>query len=170
VAATIAGIAPIADARTRTLSGSCSFSGPIFPSPPITVIPEPGPHFSYNGTGACTGRFDGAMIAPIPVTVTFMNASTLFDTCELGPDLNLSGILGVRVGKIKARFPITINLVRLALAGPFVLTTPLGGRAAGTAMFTPSDPAAALRQCITTGVATATLSGRFQTLSPLVGS
>jgi hypothetical protein len=159
-----------AAAPAQTLAGSCSFTGPITPNPPITVIPKPGAHFSYAGTGTCDGTFDGAAVSAAPITVTFTNVATAFDTCELGPDFNLPGTLGVTVGSTSARFPITINLARLALFGPFTLTTPGGGRAAGTAQFEPANALQAVIQCGASGIATATLAGRFTTSAALVGA
>lgn len=159
-----------ATAPTRTLAGSCSFSGPITPKPPITIVPKPGAHFDYAGTGSCDGTFAGAAVQKLLVTVTFTNVATAFDTCELGPDFNLRGVLAVVQGTVTANFPITINLARLALFGPLSLTTPGGGNAFGTATFTPANAAQALVQCGSTGISTATLSGRFTTTSPLVGT
>ena len=156
--------------QARTLSGSCSFSGPITPKPPITVVPKPGAHFSYAGTGTCAGTFDGTAASKLPITLTFTNVETAFDTCELGPDFDLHGILAVEDGTTTTDFPITINLARLALFGPFTLTTPGGGDALGTAEFEPSNAVQALQQCATTGVATATLAGRFTTSAPLIGA
>jgi hypothetical protein len=95
---------------------------------------------------------------------------TAFDTCELGPDFNLHGTLAVQSGGTTTDFPVTINLLRLALFGPFTLTTPGGGRAAGTAQFTPAKAATAILQCGSTGIATATLAGSFTTSAPLVGA
>jgi hypothetical protein len=164
-----ASAASAADAA-QTLSGSCQFSGSIQPNPPITVVPKPGAHFSYRGSGTCSGAFDGAAAMALPVTVTFTNVATAFDTCEFGPDFNLPGTLAVSSGGISAYFAITINLARLALAGPFVLTTPGGGQAVGTAQFTPPDPAQAIGQCAGVGIGTATLSASFNTLSPLMGT
>ena len=161
---------PAASAQTATLSGSCSFSGPISPKPPITVVPKPGAHFSYAGKGACSGSFDGQAVNGAPITLTFTNVQTAFDTCELGPDFNLHGTLAVASGGITADFPVTINLLRLALFGPFTVTTPDGGRAAGTAQFSPANAAGAIVLCGSTGVATATLSGTFKTSAPLVGA
>lgn len=158
-----------AGAATHTLSGSCQFAGPISPTPPITVLPRPGAHFSYRASGACAGKLDGVDSGAIPISVLFTNVATLFDTCELGPDFNLKGILLAGVGQQPARFRITINLARLAIVGAFALTTPGHGRALGTAMFAPSNYATALQQCATTGVGAASLAASFRTLSPLVG-
>ena len=163
-------VCPAASAQTPpTLSGSCSFSGPISPNPPITVVPKPGAHFSYAGKGTCNGSFDGQAVNGVPITLTFTNVETAFDTCELGPDFNLHGTLAVASRGTTADFPVTISLLRLALFGPFTLTTPGGGRATGTAQFSPANAAGAILQCGSTGVATATLSGSFKTSAPLVG-
>jgi hypothetical protein len=163
-------LCPAALAQTSTLSGSCSFSGPITPNPPITVVPKPGAHFSYAGKGTCNGSFDDAPVAAEPIALRFTNVQTAFDTCELGPDFNLLGTLAVQSGGTTTDFPVTINLLRLALFGPFTLTTPGGGRAAGTAQFTPANATAAILQCSSTGIATATLAGSFTTSAPLVGA
>jgi hypothetical protein len=168
--ATAAAGAASAAAQPQTLSGSCQFSGPIQPNPPITVVPEPGAHFSYQGAGTCSGTFDGAATTGASTSVTFTNVATAFDTCEFGPDFNLPGTMLVHSGGMSANFAITINLARLALVGPFVLTTPGGGQALGTAQFTPPDAAQAIGQCGGSGIGTATLSGSFNTLSPLVGT
>lgn len=140
-------------AKPASFAGSCQFSGPITPMPPITLLPGPGAHFSYRGTGTCSGG--------VPITVTFRNVATLFDTCELGPDLNLRGVASIGSG----RYAITIDLLRLAVAGPFTLTTRHDGRALGIAEFSTAAP----QDCLIGGVATAVLSASFQTLSPLVG-
>ena len=171
----LAGVAPAGASisalpATRMLSGSCSFSGPITPNPPITLVPKPGAHFSYAGTGTCSGTFDGDAVQALAITVTFTNVETAFDTCELGPDFNLSGTMAARAGGQTTDFPITINLARLALFGPFTLTTPGGGKASGTAQFEPANAIGAIVQCATTGIATATLSGSFKTSAPLIGS
>jgi hypothetical protein len=149
-----------------TFSGSCSFSGPVSIGRPITLVPVPGAQFSYAGAGTCSGTLDGAAVAAAPLTVTFTNVQTLFDTCELGPDVNLSGEATVGA----QRFEIVVNLVRAAVAGPFVLSTGGGGLALGTAQFTPAaDPVTAVTQCLSQGVAAASLSATFNTITPLVG-
>ncbi len=155
IVATALMLASPSGAATRaSFSGSCQFSGPITPMPPITAVPKPGAHFSYRGSGTCAG---GA-----PITVTFTDVATLFDTCELGPDFNLHG--SATIGRL--RLAITINLARLALAGPFWLTAAGGGQAIGLAQFGASSP----QQCVSPGIASATLSATFRTLSPLVGT
>jgi hypothetical protein len=154
----------------QSFSGKCQFSGPIEPNPPITAVPKPGAHFSYQGTGACSGTFDGVSSGAAPTTVTFTNVATAFDTCELGPDFNLPGTMLIRNDAVTAEFAIKINLARLALAGPFALTTPGGGDALGVAQFAPADAAQAPQQCAGAGIATATLSASFTTVSPLVGT
>jgi hypothetical protein len=147
-----------APARTVPFSGSCRIGGPISPQPPITAFPRLGARFSFSGTGTC---------GPAPASLTFTNVTTLFDTCELGPDFGLRGTL--RIGA--ARFAITVNLARLALAGPLLVTTARGGVAVGLAQFAPTgDPATALRSCAGAGIAAATLTARFRTLRPLSGT
>jgi hypothetical protein len=160
----------LAGATTHSLSGSCKFSGPITPNPPITIVPKPGAHFSYAGKGTCDGSFGGAAVKALPFTMTFTNVATAFDTCELGPDFNLHGTLSVRSGGQETDFPITIDLARLALIGPFTLTTSGGGNAAGIAQFVPANAAGAIQQCAGAGVASATLSGSFKTSAALVGT
>jgi len=142
--------APVA-AHARPFSGSCQFSGSITPMPPITLVPGPGAHFSYVGHGTCTGG--------LPITVRFTSVATLFDTCELGPDFDLHGRM--RIGRRRSR--ITISLARLAVAGPFVLSDAAGGEGLGVAQFATSSPLL----CLSSGIATATLSASFQTISPL---
>jgi hypothetical protein len=137
--------------------------------PPITVVPKPGAHFSYAGSGGCRGTLGGHAVDSAPIAVTFTNVSTLFDTCELGPDFGLRGVAVIGSGQGRGRFGITVNLARLAVAGPFLLTTADGGKALGVAQFQPQNQAAAPEQCLSGGIATATLQASFHTLSPLVG-
>jgi hypothetical protein len=150
-------LAASASATTASFSGSCKLSGPITPQPPITVVPRPGPHFDFHGTGTC---------GPSPAALTFRRASTVFDTCELGPDFPLRGTLTVGT----AAYAVTVDLGRVALAGPFALTTGGGGLALGVASFNPGNPTTALLQCLSTGVATASLSAQFTTVRPLIGA
>jgi hypothetical protein len=63
----------------------------------------------------------------------------------------------------RRRFHITIDLARLAVAGPFVLTARNGGSALGLAQFSAPSPI----DCISRGVGAATLTAQFQTVSPL---
>jgi hypothetical protein len=155
---------------TGAFSGQCQFSGPITPMPPITVIPHPGSHFSYLGRGKCTGSLAGRAVSAAPLTIRFQNVSTLFDTCELGPDVRLHGTSTIGSGRRLVRFAITIDMVRAAVAGPFSLTSSLGGRALGVAEFTPASPVGSVQQCGGTGISTATLSGSFRTAQALVGA
>jgi hypothetical protein len=140
-----------AHATTQGFSGSCQFSGPITPGRPITLIPVLGAHFSYSGSGTCSGG--------VPISVSFPNGSTLFDTCELGPDFGLHGLATIGTKK----HHITVNLARVAVAGPFVLTTRHHGLALGVAQFATANPT----DCLTPGVSAATLSANFQTVRPL---
>jgi hypothetical protein len=154
LAAAIAGALAVpasAHATTQGFSGSCQISGPIVPGRPITLIPVPEAHFSFSGSGTCSGG--------LPITVTLNNVGTLFDTCELGPDFGLQGL--ARIGS--QNLNITINLARIAVAGPFLLTTPGGGLALGIAQFATTNPT----DCISPGVRTATLTANFQTLTRL---
>jgi hypothetical protein len=147
-----------APAQPATFSGSCTISGPISPQPPITLIPRLGARFSFAGIGTCAGA---------PASLTFTNVTTLFDTCEIGPDFGLPGTLGIG----PARYAITVNLARLALVGPLLVTTAGGGAAVGLAQFSPAgDPVTALRSCAGSGIAAATLSATFQTLAPFAGT
>jgi hypothetical protein len=159
----------VAGGETSSFSGSCAFSGPITPMPPITVVPHAGARFSYAGVGSCQGTLNGVAVAAAPMTVTFTNVATFFDTCEVGPDFNLQGTATIGTGASRDLFAITINLARLALAGPFAVTTPGGGLGLGVATFQPPDPTAAVQACAGSGVATATLAGNFTTVTPLVG-
>jgi hypothetical protein len=156
-----AALAAAAPASASSFSGSCSFSGPLTVGRPITIVPVAGAHFSFRGTGSCTSA-GGTQ----PLTLTFTNVSTIFDTCELGPDLPLDGILTIG----GARFDVVVDLVRVALVGPFTLTTAGGGLAAGVGQFAPADTAAALTQCVSPGIVDPSLSGSFSTLTPLVGT
>jgi hypothetical protein len=144
-------------ASAAMFSGGCKLSGPITPLPPITLVPRPNPHFDYAGSGVCGGR---------PATLTFVRASTLFDTCELGPDFPLHGVLAIGA----SRFAVSIDLVRVALAGPFVVTTRGGGLGVGVASFNPGNQTAAIEHCLGAGVGSASLSASFSTLRPLVGT
>lgn len=145
-------------ASASTFSGRCHLSGPITPLPPITVVPRRGSHFDFSGTGACGGQ---------SATLSFVNASTLFDTCELGPDLPLTGTLTIG----SDRYTVTIDLLRLALAGPFVITTRGDGLGAGVATFTPAgNQLTAVEDCLGAGVAHASLTASFSTVKPLVSS
>lgn len=156
VAAAFAALA-VPAASASTFSGSCKFSGTITPEPPITVLPRPGPHFEYAGSGVCGGR---------PATLTFAHASTPFDTCELGPDFPLHGAIVIGA----ARFAVTVDLARLALLGPLLVTTSGGGLAVGAASFNPGNQLAAVENCLGPGVGTASLAANFSTLRPLVGT
>jgi hypothetical protein len=158
-------LTPSASAAPSRLDGSCSFAGPIKPTPPITLIPRSGAHFSFNGSGHCDGHLDGVALSAAPVAVTFTNVETVFDTCELGPDVNLHGTLTVAA----SHFEVTVDLARLVLAGPLRLTTTGGGLALGSAQFQPGDSSTAPQQCVGAGVDNATLAASFTTLAPLVG-
>jgi hypothetical protein len=158
-----------AGAGAPAFAGRCQFSGTIRPMPPITVVPKPGAHFSYLGDGTCTGRLADRPVTSAPLSVSFDDVHTLFDTCELGPDVGLHGLAWISAGRDRARFAIVIHLARVAIAGPFALTTIHSGRALGVASFMPADPVGAARACGAAGVASATLTGSFRTVTPLVG-
>jgi hypothetical protein len=64
---------------------------------------------------------------------------------------------------------VIVNLARIALVGPFSLTTEHGGNALGLAQFAPPDNSTAVQRCLGSGIAHPSLSVRFSTLSPLVG-
>src|SRR5438128_2246307 len=104
-------LASSAAAAGSSFNGNCQFSGPIQPMPPITILPKPNPHFSYHGTATCSGTLNGAAVTSVPASVDLNNVSTLFDTCELGPDVGLHGTLSIG----SAQFPIVINMIRVAL-------------------------------------------------------
>jgi hypothetical protein len=110
------------------------------------------------------------VLSTAPITVAFRDVATLFDTCELGPDFNLHGSLTINLRRQAHRFAITVNLARLALVGPFLLTTAGGGRALGVAQFQPSDAAAAPQQCASGGISSASLVASFNTVAALVGT
>jgi hypothetical protein len=172
-AVAVAANAPAAAAAAPTPSafaGSCQFTGPITPKPAITVVPLPGPHFSYSGAGTCDGTLDATPVSGAPLTVSFTDVATLFDTCELGPDFDLQGLMTIAPAGRRSLFEITVNLARLALAGPFAVTTGGGGLGAGIAQFNPADAASAPQQCATTGVSAASLTASFNTLEALIGS
>jgi hypothetical protein len=158
-------LAASASASTSYLDGSCSFAGPIKPTPPITVIPHSGARFSFSGSGRCDGHLDGAAISGAPIAVTFNDVQTVFDTCELGPDVNLHGTLTVAT----SRFEVIVDLARLALAGPLRLTTTGGGLALGSAQFQPGDFSTAPQECGGAGLDNASLMASFTTAAPLVG-
>src|SRR5437764_7327298 len=82
------GSAAVAAPAPATFAGSCSFAGPISPGRPITLLPVPTAHFSYSGRGTCDGSLDGRPVRSAPLTVSFTDVTTLFDTCEFGPDFN----------------------------------------------------------------------------------
>jgi hypothetical protein len=161
---------PSTVATPASFNGTCQFAGPISPGRPITLIPMLGSQFSYRGTGVCNGTLDGAGVKSAPNIVTFTNVKTLFDTCELGPDVGLGGTLRIGHGPLVDSFNVVVHLARLALVGPFALTTAGGGLAAGVAQFTPPNVATAIQQCVTPGLATASLSASFSTLTPLAGA
>ena len=166
------GMTPSAGAATHSFSGSCDISGPIAPDPGITAVPRPGARFSFHGTGHCLGRLDGRPKRTMKVRLDFVDVKTLFDTCELGPDFGLRGPLTMRRRPGRwVRFPITLDLARLAIAGPLALRAAGGGLAVGLAQFTPADPRQALFQCggAGGGLTDARLTASMHTLSPLVG-
>jgi hypothetical protein len=162
----LAAFTPAASGHASSFSGSCKLTGPITPLPPITIVPRPGPHFDYLGAGACHGKLDGAAVTAAPAALAFDHASTLFDTCELGPDFPLRGSMTIGGD----RFAVTIDLLRAALAGPFAISTAGGGLGVGVASFNPGSPIVALSECVKGGVATASLAANFSTLRPLIGT
>lgn len=167
-AATIGAGGAAAKPAPRSFAGQCDLAGPITPMPGITVIPRPGSRFSFHGSGKCQPASGAAR----PATLDFRDVATVFDTCELGPDFDLHGILEIAGGRGRPlRLPITLDLARLALAGPFELRAARGGLAVGVAQFAPSgDPQQALMQCAGAngGLTAASLSATFRTLSPLI--
>jgi hypothetical protein len=100
------------------------------------------------------------------------DADIPFDTCELGPDVGIPATLLIRTRRKRfAEFPLTLDMVRIATAGPFALRGPHDGIAVGIAQLIPPDQAAAVAACAdpSGGLVDAQLAARFQTLSPLVG-
>ncbi len=86
---------------------------------------------------------------------------------ELGPDFPLTGAMTIG----SAHYTVTLDLLRLAVAGPFVITTRGGGLGAGVATFIPAgDQVTAVEDCLGAGVAHASLSASFSTVRPLVSS
>jgi hypothetical protein len=156
IAAAIAA-APAAKAATRpppasivhSFSGSCEISGPISPNPGITVVPRPGSRFSFHGSGSCVGLLDKrTRERTLSARIDFVDVTTLFDTCELGPDFDLHGVLTIAPPHGRpARIRITLNLARLAVVGPFQIRGAGGGVARGIAQFSPDDAQAAITQC-----------------------
>ena len=170
-AATLATLATLALATPALaapshLDGTCGFSGPIRPGAPITGTPSGAAHFSFAGSGTCDGHLDGAAITGRAVSVRFDNVQTAFDTCELGPDVDLPGTLVIS----GATFAITVDLARAAVAGPLRVTTAGGGLGVGSAMFEPPDPVAAPQQCAQGGLSEASLTASFTTTQALVGT
>src|ERR1700694_6031061 len=104
VAACLLGPPSAAAAAPSAFEGHCNLAGPIMPTPPITVVPVPNPHFSFQGTGACDGKLGGDPVSAAPATIAFKDVTTSFDTCELGPDLGLHGILVIGAGRRATRF------------------------------------------------------------------
>jgi hypothetical protein len=157
-----------ASPRPASFAGSCQFSGPIAPERPISLIPVPNARFSYRGSGSCDGQLDAAPVHAAHLTVAFDHVTTAFDTCELGPDFDLHGSLTISAQRVDT-FAIVVNLARLALIGPFSLTTAGGGQALGIAEFTPADPSTAVQQCASSGLNDASLAASFNTSAPLAG-
>lgn len=129
------------------------------------MAPVPGAHFSFRGGGQCDGALDGGAVTAIAARLEFVDAQTLFDTCELGPDFNLRGTLSIG----SSRFELTVDLVRLALTGPFRLTTSGGGLVLGTAQFLPAQSSTAVQQCLGSGLLDASLAATFSTVTALSG-
>src|SRR3954454_8679959 len=158
----------------HTFSGSCDIAGPISPMPGITVVPKQGARFSFHGSGKCVGLLDARRRErTMDAAIDFIDVTTLFDTCELGPDFNLHGVLTISPPRgPAAQIPIVLNLARLAVIGPFVVKGESGGQGSGTARFAPDDMQAAVTQCggADGGVTAATLSASFTTSSALTGN
>jgi hypothetical protein len=152
-----------------TFEGSCQVNGPIYPRPGITAFPQPNARAEYHGVGTCDGKLNGDAVTKAPARVDLPDQGILFDTCEFGPDVDLHGVLRVSGPSGPEDFQITIDLLRLAVAGPFLLTSPHSGRALGTAQFAPKDQAAAVQGCGVGGVTDASLAASFNTLRPLAG-
>ena len=158
-----------ASAAPATFEGRCQVSGPIAPERPITLIPVIPARFSYAGAGTCTGKLNGAQVNAAPFRLRFRNVTTLFDTCELGPDINLPGTALIGGENTVGEFNVVVHLVRVALIGPFLVTTKDGGLGLGLAQFVPENAAAAIAQCLGPGLTRASLNASFNTLTPLHG-
>jgi hypothetical protein len=169
VAASLAAASQASAFGWSTFEGSCQVNGPIYPRPGITAFPQPSARAEYHGVGTCDGKLNGTAISHAPARIDMPDQGILFDTCEFGPDVDLHGILQVSGPSGPEDFKITIDLLRLAVAGPFLLTGPHSGRALGTAQFTPKDQAAAVQGCGAGGVTDASLAASFNTLRPLAG-
>lgn len=182
-------MAASAPAQTRTFSGSCEISGLVTPKRPINILPLPlGAKFSFAGTGTCSGSLDGRPVVQRQAGYEIPLGEVFFDTCQLGPDLSLKGPLTilVRPGKVRkvktkkgktkrvktkpvfATFPLGLDMLRVANVGPFILRGPGGGQAFGIAQLGGVDPAACANPG--GGITEATLSARFETDSPFIGS
>lgn len=163
---------PASASAARTFEGACEVTGPIEPERPVNLVPRIGARASYRGHGTCDGRLDDRRPRTWKVRVRIDDADILFDTCELGPDIGIPATLLIRVRRKRiAEFQLTLDMVRVATAGPFVLRGPHDGVAFGTAQLIPADQAAAVADCANPngGLADAKLAASFGTLSPLVG-
>ena len=160
-------------AAVATFAGSCEIKGPIEPAKPINIIPSLGARFSVHGRGTCSGTIDGKPRNALRARLDVNDAETLFDTCELGPDVGVPLTLSIRrARKSWARFPLTLEMLRVATIGPFIVHGPGGGRASGLARLVPPDLNTALVECgdLAGGLTDATLEASFTTSADLVGS
>jgi hypothetical protein len=163
---------PASASATRTFEGTCEVSGPIVPERPVNLIPRIGARASYRGHGTCQGRLDARAARTWKVRVRVDDADILFDTCELGPDIGIPATMLIRVRRKRvAEFPLTLDMVRVATAGPVLIRGPHDGAAFGLAQLIPADQAAAVAACADPngGLSDAALAASFRTLSPLVG-
>lgn len=164
--------APASALGARTFEGACELSGPLAPDRPVNLVPQLGARASYRGRGTCEGRLDGRPARTLAARVRVKDADILFDTCELGPDVGLPATLRIRIRRrLIAEFPLTLDMVRVATVGPFVLRGLHDGLAAGVAQLVPPDQAEAVADCADPngGITDADLVASFQTISQLTG-
>ena len=162
--------APASAAGSRSFDGACEIAGPIEPAAPINVIPRFDARFSYHGKGSCGGVLNGRPRDDLRSRLDVDGARTLFDSCELGPDLGIPVTLSIRRARKRwVRFELTLQMIRVATIGPFVLEGAEGGRARGLAQLVPADLNAALAACGDPqgGITEAGLEASFETLATL---
>lgn len=160
-------------ATPGTFEGACEIAGPIEPEEPINVVPRPGARFSFYGKGACTGELNGRARDGLRARLDVHSAQTLFDSCELGPDLGIPVKLAIRRARGRwVKFPLTLQMFRVTTIGPFILQGAGGGSAHGLAQLVPPDFQQALVACGDPqgGITVADLRAAFETAAPLAGA
>lgn len=164
---------PASGAPSRAFEGRCEIAGPIVPEDPINVFPRLGARFSFHGKGTCDGTLRNQVREGLRARLDAHRAQTPFDSCELGPDLGIPVTLAIRRAPRRwLRYPLTLELARIATFGPFLLHGAGGGWAHGTAELVPADLNQALAECgdPAGGIRAADLVAAFETGSPLVAS